>query len=88
MKYVTFYDVLEGAEALMQEHFPAHQARLLAFHERGSLLMVGPFTDLPRGAMAVFASREAAEEFLSDDPFVVHGVAQAHLREWNEVLAP
>ena len=51
MKYVLFYDLADGAEALAQEHFPAHSARLTAFHERGLLLMVGTFTDLPRGAM-------------------------------------
>ena len=89
MKYVLFYDLADGAEALAQEHFPAHSARLMAFHERGLLLMVGTFTDLPMGAMAVFASREAAEEFMADDPFVQHGVVAApRVREWNEILSP
>lgn len=89
MKHVLFYDLADGAEALAQEHFPAHSARLTAFHERGLLLMVGTFTDLPRGAMAVFASREAVEEFLSGDPFVQHGVVAApRVREWNEILSP
>lgn len=89
MKYVLFYDLADGAEALAQEHFPAHSARLTAFHERGLLLMVGTFTDLPRGAMAVFASREAVEEFMSGDPFVQHGVVAApRVREWNEILSP
>jgi hypothetical protein len=37
--------------------------------------------------MAVFASREAAQEFVSDDPFVVNGVVgNWTLRDWNEVL--
>lgn len=89
MKYVLFYDLAEGAEARAQEHFPAHSARFAAFHERGLLLMVGPFTDPPTGAMGVFTSREAVEEFMADDPFVRHGVAAApRVREWNEVLAP
>jgi uncharacterized protein YciI len=89
VKHVLFYDLADGAEALAQEHFPAHSARLTAFHERGLLLMVGTFTDLPRGAMAVFASREAVEEFLSGDPFVQHGVVAApRVREWNEILSP
>jgi uncharacterized protein YciI len=40
------------------------------------------------GAMAVFTNREAAEEFIAGDPFVVNGVvAKWSLREWNEVLA-
>ena len=87
MKYVTFYDLADGAEALAQEHFPAHSARLMAFHERGLLLLVGAFTDPPQGAMAVFVSRDAAEEFMADDPFVRHGVVAApRVREWNEIL--
>ena len=89
MKYVVFYDLADGAEALAQEHFPAHRARLMAFHERGDLLLVGTFSDPPTGAMAVFPSRAAAEEFMADDPFVRHGVVgRRRVREWDEILAP
>ena len=89
MKFVLFYDLADGAEALAQEHFPAHSARLADFHERGVLLMVGTFTDLPMGAMAVFTSRAAVEEFMADDPFVRHGIVAApRVREWNEILTP
>jgi uncharacterized protein YciI len=32
-------------------------------------------------------SREAAEEFIAGDPFVVNGVvASWHVRPWNEIL--
>jgi uncharacterized protein YciI len=35
----------------------------------------------------VFTSREAAEEFIAGDPFVVNGVvASWTIRPWNEVL--
>ena len=38
--------------------------------------------------MAIFASREAAEDFVANDPFVVDGViAKWELHEWHEVLA-
>jgi hypothetical protein len=37
----------------------------------------------------VFTSREAAEEFVAGDPFVLGGVVASHeLRPWNEVLVP
>jgi uncharacterized protein len=40
-------------------------------------------------ALAVFRTREAAEEFAACDPFVVHGmVADWSIRAWNEVLLP
>jgi len=39
--------------------------------------------------MAIFTTREAAEEFVAGDPFVINGVVRSwEVREWNEVLAP
>jgi uncharacterized protein YciI len=38
--------------------------------------------------MAIFTTREDAEEFARDDPFVVHRVvARWRVLEWNEILA-
>ena len=89
MRYVVFYELAEGAMALAQEHFPAHRKRIAEFHERGLMLLVGTFSDAPVGAMAVFTTREAAEEFMADDPFLRHGVVGAHrVREWDEILQP
>jgi uncharacterized protein YciI len=88
MKYVLLYDLAENAEGLAMEHFPAHRARIDEFHRRGVLLLVGTFADDPVGAMAVFATREAVDEFMADDPFLRHGVVGRHrIREWDEVLA-
>jgi uncharacterized protein len=37
--------------------------------------------------MAVFSTREDAEQFARQDPFVVHGVVRGwRVREWNEAL--
>jgi len=86
-KYVLFYtsahDVLTKAPA----HFPAHRARLDEFHGRGTLLAVGTFGNpQDEGSMGIFTTREAAEEFARDDPFVLGGVVSAwEVREWNEV---
>ncbi len=50
--------------------------------------MAGPFADPAKGAMGVFTSREAAEEFIRGDPFVINGiVSKWRLLDWNEVLA-
>ena len=83
LRYVLFYD--SGDLSLAQENFPAHQARYQEFMRRGVLLSLGPFTDRG-GSMAVFASREDAEDFASADPFVLSGVVSKwHIREWHEV---
>jgi hypothetical protein len=42
-----------------------------------------------RGAIAVFATREAADEFVRTDPFVLHGVVgKWRILEWMEALVP
>lgn len=87
MKYVLFYESADDVATLAPLHFAAHRQRWIDFHSRGSLLLVGPFSD-QRGAMAVFTTREAAEEFATGDPFVTNGVIQSwSIREWNEALA-
>jgi uncharacterized protein YciI len=87
VKYVLFYELADGAGALAMEHFPAHRARIDEFHRRGVLLLVGTFGDEPVGAMSVFTTREAVDEFMADDPFLRHGVVGSHrIREWDEVL--
>jgi uncharacterized protein YciI len=90
MKYVLLYEAAEGFRDKVPLHIDAHRAMWKKFHGEGTLLMVGPFVDPPAGgAMAVFTTREAAEAFAKEDPFVSSGiVARWTLREWKEVLVP
>jgi len=89
MKAVMFYEVAPDAMAKARIHYPAHRARLDEFHARGVLLMAGPFSNPAEGALGIFTSRAAAEEFIRGDPFVTQGVvAKWSVREWNEALAP
>lgn len=88
MKVVMFYELAHDGLDKAMTHFQAHRARLDEFHNRGVLLMAGPFANPADGALGVFTSREAAEEFIKDDPFVVNGVVgKWRLLDWNEVLA-
>jgi uncharacterized protein YciI len=88
MKYVLLYASADDVASKAPPVFPAHQARLREFHERGDLVMVGTFEDAQRdGSMSVFRTREAAEEFAAGDPFVLEGVVRSYeVRGWNEVL--
>jgi uncharacterized protein YciI len=90
MKYVMRYSAVEDFLPLAQENGPAHVARLQEFAGRGVLLMAGPLDEpLDGDAIAIFTSREAAEEFIAGDPFVLNGVvAEWSVRPWNEVLQP
>jgi uncharacterized protein YciI len=84
MKIVSFYDMAPGALAKLKEHYPAHRARLEEFHSRGLLLGAGPLGNPPESAMGIFVSREAAEEFIKGDPFVINGlISKWRLLEWN-----
>jgi uncharacterized protein YciI len=88
MKYVLLYETAGGSADLIQQHAAAHRARWGEFQEAGSLLLIGPFADRS-GAMAVFTSQAAAEEFAAGDPFVLHGVvATWQVKEWMEALTP
>jgi uncharacterized protein len=87
MKIVSFYEMAPGALSKVMVHYPAHRARLVEFHARGVILAAGPLGNPPEGAMAVFTTREAAEEFIKGDPFVVNGlVSKWRLVEWNAVF--
>jgi uncharacterized protein len=86
MKYVLFYDSAGAPAELIRQHAAAHRARWGGFQQDGSLVAIGPFAD-GSGAMAVFGSREAAEEFAAGDPFVLHGVVRNwHVTEWMEAI--
>jgi uncharacterized protein YciI len=89
-KFVLFYEAGPDFRAKVPAHFEAHRALWGAFRDDGRLLMIGPFADEPAGgAMGVFTSRDAAEEFVRLDPFVASGiVARWTIREWNEALVP
>lgn len=90
MKYVLFYEAAPDFRAKVPANFEAHRALWGTFRADGRLLMIGPFADEPAGgAMGVFTSRNAAEEFVRLDPFVTSGiVARWTIREWNEALVP
>jgi uncharacterized protein YciI len=90
LKYVLFYHSADDVLAKAPAHMEAHGKRLRDFHARGQLLLVGPFGDpQAQGSMSVFATREAAEEFVAEDPFVLNGVVSRwEIWDWDEGLAP
>ena len=49
--------------------YPRHKAVVDAFKARGEVIGIGPFSDM--GNMGIFRTREAAEEFAKQDPFIL-----------------
>lgn len=88
-KYVLLYEAADDVAQKAPEHFAAHSERADDFHARGTLLLIGAFADAQaHGSMGIFTTREAAEEFVAGDPFVLNGVVRNYeIREWNEAYA-
>jgi uncharacterized protein YciI len=86
--YVLFYESAEDVASKAPAHFAAHRARLEDFHGQGTLLMVGAFANAQDdGSMGIFATREAAEDFVREDPFVLNCVVQRwEIRAWHELF--
>ena len=89
---VTKYKTFEEAESREPEALSAHIARSKQLHEKGVLLMGGVFLDDPGqgplSTMVVLTSREAAEEYIRDDPFTKKDmIAQHYIRKWANMFA-
>jgi uncharacterized protein YciI len=86
MRYVLIYESADDVAEQAPVHFAAHRARWAEFQASGTLLLIGPYSD-QSGALAVFTTREGAEEFARGDPFVLNGVVRDwSVKEWLEAL--
>ncbi|HLH62355.1 MAG TPA: YciI family protein [Ktedonobacteraceae bacterium] len=88
---VTLYESFDDALARAPELIAAHIARSKELHARGTLLMSGAFLDNPQEAlstMGILTTREAAEEYIKGDPFVLNGMVKTwYIREWANMFA-
>jgi uncharacterized protein YciI len=87
-RFVLFYFSGPEARTRVPEVFPAHHEYTVGFQRRrpGELLFTGPFAEPAEGqpgAMNIFTTPQAAEEFAAADPFVTEGVvASWTVRTW------
>ena len=66
--------------------YPRHKAVVDAFVARGDVIGIGPFGDRS-GSLAIFRSREAAEAFVKQDPFILEGLIKSFvIHEWGDQL--
>ena len=65
--------------------YPRHKAVVDAFVARGEVIGIGPCAD--RGNMGIFRTREAAEAFSRQDPFILEGLVKSFvIRDWNDTM--
>lgn len=65
--------------------YPRHKAVVDKYIAKGEVIGIGPFGD--RGNMAIFKTREAAEQFVKEDPFILEGLVKSFIiRDWNDTM--
>ena len=85
MKYVVIGESSGATMDQVMAVYPRHKAFVDQFIARGEVIGLGPFAD--RGNMAIFRTREAAENFVMGDPFALEGLVKSYtIREWNDGL--
>ncbi len=87
MKAVVFYEPGSASMESIMAVYPRHKVLVDAYAARGEALAIGTFAGGKEGSMGVFKSREAAESFVKEDPFVLEGlVGRYTIKDWNEIL--
>ena len=85
MKAVVIGESSGATMERIMEVYPRHKAVVDGFVARGDVIGIGPFAD--RGNMAIFRSREAAEAFVTQDPFVLEGLVKNYtIRDWKDEM--
>ena len=66
--------------------YPRHKAVVDTFVARGEVVGIGPFTD-KGGNLAIFRTREAAQAFVEQDPFILEGLIKSYdIRGWGDEM--
>ncbi len=65
--------------------YPRHKTIVSKYIAKGEVIGIGPFSD--RGNMAIFKTRQAAEQFVTEDPFILEGIVKSFvIRDWNDTM--
>jgi len=85
MKSVVIGESSGASMETIMAVYPRHKAVVDTFINRGEVIGIGPFAD--RGNMAIFKTREAAEAFVKQDPFILEGLVRSFvIRDWNDAM--
>jgi uncharacterized protein len=65
--------------------YPRHKLVVDALKARGEIIGIGPFAD--GGNMGIFRTREAAEAFSKEDPFILEGLIKSYaIHDWADTM--
>jgi len=87
MHYLLFYEVVDNYVEKRAPFREAHLKLANAAHERGEIVLAGALADPSDGAVFIFRSQQAAEDFAKSDPYVLHGIVKDwRVRRWMTVI--
>ncbi len=87
MKTVVIGESAGASRETIMAVYPRHKEVAERFIAQGVVLGIGPFTD--GGNMAIFKTREAAEAFTREDPFILEGLVKSFvIKDWNDSQLP
>jgi uncharacterized protein len=89
MHFLLFYESDEQYTERRKPYRAEHLRRAKEAVARGELVLGGAFADPADGGVLLFrgASREVAERFAQNDPYVTNGVVKKWwVREWTTVV--
>jgi len=87
MKFVVIGESSGATRDAIMAVYPRHKQVVDRFAAQGVVLGIGPFSD--GGNMAIFTTREAAEAFAGEDPFMLEGLVKSYtVREWGDTTLP
>jgi uncharacterized protein len=85
MKAVVIGEPSGATMETIMSVYPRHKVVVDKFIAKGEVIGIGPFAD--RGNMAIFKTREAAEQFVKEDPFILEGLVKSYvIRDWNDTM--
>ena len=87
MKTVVIGEPSGATMETIMSVYPRHKTVVDKYIAKGEVIGIGPFAD--RGNMAIFKTRAAAEQFVTEDPFILEGLVKSFaIRDWNDTLLP
>jgi uncharacterized protein YciI len=85
MKAVVIGEPSGATMETIMRVYPRHKAIVEKYIAKGEVIGIGPFGD--RGNMAIFKTRAAAEQFVTEDPFILEGLVKSFvIRDWNDTM--
>jgi uncharacterized protein YciI len=87
MKAVVIGEPSGVSKEQIMQVFPRHKLVVDKYVSKGDVIGIGPFSDL--GNMAIFKTREAAEQFVKEDPFILEGLVKSFvIKDWMDNMLP